>query len=597
VCNDQDMSASPACPPPIPDRGWAAISSAGASAPDLVAALIGLRLDAQVTAPLTSLQIAAWGLDEELTKGDALLLSLAPRRRERLQSSGAVRQALVAFDHAALREFGPTFAAAALPPDARLVVAADPLGFRQLYLARGAGWSMVTTSVRVAARCVRGELDGELDMDGLAVQSLLGWQLGQRTLHRGVDKLPAGDCLTLQNGSSVVTHVGPISAGRLSLDAAVAKAAQLLRDWMGAFLDEDPDAGLQLTGGQDSRLLLSAIPRARRRGLRVVTLGQPGDADVNIAADIATRFGMEHELLSLGGLEDLSPQYAHELCLAAANRLNVTSDPLAFAALSFAESRAVPGTRVSGLGGEVARGFYYMGRDAGGVSRARARRLAQWRMFANEAIPANALEQEFVAFALGSAHASVYEALLEGGPGWFDATDQLYLGHRMQRWAGTTESAVCLERVVVNPMLDDRFVAIAGALPPCAKRGARFLSRLQLALDEELGALPLDGRPAPAAYARGGVVNQMHTIQATARRFQRKAVQRLRGQTLPPKGGQILAEKLAQHWREDPATLEAVGRTGIFREEWLASVADGREQPSPSAAAFVVNVRSALVDR
>jgi asparagine synthase (glutamine-hydrolysing) len=238
-----------------------------------------------------------------------------------------------------------------------------------------------------------------------------------------------------------------------------------------------------------------------------------------------------------------------------------------------------------------------MGRDAGGVSRARARRLAQWRMFANEAVPAEALEQEFVAFARASAHASVYAALLEGGPGWFDATDQLYLSHRMQRWAGTTESAVCLDRVVVNPMLDDRFVAIAGALPPRAKRGARFLSRLQLALDEELGALPMDGRPAPSAYARRSVANQMHAIQATARRFRRKAVQRLRGQTRPPKGGQILAEKLAQHWREDPATLEAVGRTGIFREEWLASVADGREQPSPSAAAFVVNVRSALVDR
>jgi asparagine synthase (glutamine-hydrolysing) len=586
------MSASPTFPPTIAERGWAAISSAGASAPDLAVALRGLGLDAQVSAPLTSLQIAAWGLSQELTNGDALL-SVAPRRRERLQSSGAVRQALVALDDAALREFAPTFAAAALSPDARLVVAADPLGFRQLYLARGAGWSMVTTSDLVAARCV----GGVLDIEGLAVQSLLGWQLGQRTLHRGVSKLPPGDCLTLQDGWSVVTRIAPVSAGRMSLDAAVPQAAQVLRDWMGAFLDDNPDAGLQLTGGQDSRLLLSAIPRARRRGLRVVTLGQPGDADVDIAGDIAARFGMEHELLSVRGLDDLSPQHAHELCLAAARRLNVTSDPLAFASLWFAESLAVPGTRVSGLGGEVARGFYYLGRDAGGVSRTRARRLAQWRMFVNEAVPAEALEPEFVAFARESAYASVFAALLEGGPGWFDATDKLYLGHRMQRWAGTTESAVCLDRVVVNPMLDDRFVGIAAALSPRAKRGARFLSRLQLVLDEELGALPMDSRPAPSAYARRSVPNQMRAIQATARRFRRKAVQRLRSQTRPPKGGQILAEKLAQHWREDPATLEAVGRTSIFREEWLASVADGRGQPSPSAAAFVLNVRCALVDR
>ena len=46
-----------------------------------------------------------------------------------------------------------------------------------------------------------------------------------------------------------------------SLDDAVAQAAAVLRDLARTrLLDDHPDAVLQLTGGMDSRLLLSAIP-------------------------------------------------------------------------------------------------------------------------------------------------------------------------------------------------------------------------------------------------------------------------------------------------------------------------------------------------
>ena len=40
------------------------------------------------------------------------------------------------------------------------------------------------------------------------------------------------------------------------------------------------------------------------------------------------------------------------------------------------------------------------------------------------------------------------------------------LQHRVQRWAGVSDTAVRFDREVVNPMLDDRFLDYAVAVPP-----------------------------------------------------------------------------------------------------------------------------------
>src|SRR5690606_6568604 len=118
---------------------------------------------------------------------------------------------------------------------------------------------------------------------------------------------------------------------------AVPEAARLLRRYLDAYLDEHPGAVLQLTGGQDSRLLLSAVDERRRRGLRVLTLGVPEDPDVRIARRIAARYGLDHTLVSMSGLEVVGPATAHAMCTQAAARLEGMADPVAFASLGWAE--------------------------------------------------------------------------------------------------------------------------------------------------------------------------------------------------------------------------------------------------------------------
>jgi asparagine synthase (glutamine-hydrolysing) len=570
----------------ITDRGFAARSSRLGEG--LRPTLARLETADPTVVEDHGIEIGTWGLPawNEHDPG-VLLLASSVRRHESDLSPEAVRQ-LHHSDPSALAEVLPAFASVVSTPSGGLDVATDYLGFRHVFHGQGESAAIVSTSSRACAI----ELGTGIDLEAVAVQSLLGWQLGQRTMFEGVHKLGPGGMATLEDGRVSVSDTRTASHARVwEPDQAVEAAAAILRDYLAAYLDDHPDAGLQLTGGQDSRLLLSAIPKARRRGLRVVTLGLPGVPDVDIAAEFAAAFGMRHEILSLAGLEELSPEEAHALCLDAARRVEFTADPVAHAALTWAESRSEPGPRISGLGGEVARGFYYLGLPTDApVTATRARRLARWRMFVNEAVPVEALEPSFVDWARDFATREVLRVLGETGHPWMAATDDLYLAHRMQRWGGVTETAVCLERDVVNPMLDERFISIATGLAPRAKRNSRFLSRLQLELDPELGSIPLDGRPPPAAYAHPSLQNSALLTGATMSKARRKVLQRARRQSRPPAGGEILAGKVVEYWRENPSTLGRIAALDVLRQDWLDNVVAGDQSPPASAVALLVNL-------
>jgi asparagine synthase (glutamine-hydrolysing) len=270
------------------------------------------------------------------------------------------------------------------------------------------------------------------------------------------------------------------------------------------------------------------------------------------------------------------------------------ADPLAHAALTFAEARAEPGPRIGGLGGEVARGFYYLGRATSApVTRKRVERLTRWRMFANESVSADALDPAFSSWAQEFAVSEVLRLSSSSGCEWPAATDEFYLDQRMQRWAGVTDTAVCFERVAANPMLDDRFIAIARGLPPRDKRNSLFLSRLQIELDDELAHVPLDGRPAPVAYATKSLSNSTRQLTSTMRKAARKAGQRVMRANRPPAGGEILAGKVVEHWRANPGLLDSTRALGIFREPWIAEALAGDVQPDPSAVALVINLQVA----
>jgi asparagine synthase (glutamine-hydrolysing) len=545
-------------------------------------------IEAPTVVRVDSLELMFWG-SPALAEGSAAALGKVMRHADRDLSDVDVGLLMAGSDDTWLLGMLPPFAGIRRE-NAVLTLAVDVMGFRQVYRAQTDAVATVGTSARVLASVIGARPNRE----ALAVQAMLGWQLHSRTVFAGVDAVDPGTVCVLHDGS-ISTRAVPDDVQRLTdLDETVDTAAGLLRNYLECYLDEHPDAVLQLTGGQDSRILLSAIPKSRRRGLRAATLSVPGSEDADIAAGLSQREGLNHTVATLHGLDDLSPAEAYDLTYRAAIRLDFMADPLALASLSLAEQSFVQGDRLSGLGGEIARGFYYFGLPIDvQVTRRRVHRLATWRMFANESVGSATMLPAFAGFADRFAHNEVLRAM-EGAADMRAAGDEFYYRQRMRRWGGLTDTAVGSERSVVNPMLDPRFLAIARGMPPSLKAGSLFLARLQMALDPELGSIPLDGRPAPAAYARRSVDNTVRQWQTTGTKAARKVRQRLRGSGRPPAGGMDLASSITQHWRA-PDALAGAESMGILRPEWLRGIRSGSVTPSPAAMAYLINLESLAI--
>ena len=494
--------------------------------------------------------------------------------------------------HEALDRVLPPFAALLMDVDGGTVRAAtDYLGFRCLYSATGPGWSAVSTSTAALA-----VLSGSgLDSRSLAIYSLVGWRLADRTHYDGVAKLPPGATVGLHNGTLEVWARGRVSSTPVApLRTTVREAAAVLRDVVGGALGDHPDSVLQLTGGLDSRILLAAVPPARRVGLDAMTLRVPGSADSRLAADLASRHGLRHRVVDLPDVRELAPAAARDLTLAGARRVEFSADPLAWASLSLIEDSVPQASRLSGLGGEVVRGFYYVGPPTGSRSTpAKVARLAEWRLFPNESVPDSVLEPGFAQWRRAATLDELEGVFATLPRVWEEATDAFYLWQRMQRWAAATATSTCMDRVSINPMLDPRFIAVGAQVPPVERAGMRFLSSILCELDPTLASLPLDGRPSPDVYANPGPVNRARLVSLTLRKAAGKARQRTLGEARPAAGGRSVADGVVAHWRSDPSDLDLVRRTGVVREAVLDQLVSGALVPGASTVGFLATIAAA----
>lgn len=487
----------------------------------------------------------------------------------------------------------PPYAAVYLLPRSEGIrLAADYLGFRHIYYVEGSGWSAASTSAVALALLAR----ADLDRGTLAVQSLLGWQIEGKTLFAGVHKLRPRSALTLRAGGTELTdgsarrHDSPVD-----LTSAVREAARILRDRVPLYLEAHPDLFLQLTGGLDSRILLAAIPPGARHEVTAMTLSVAGSDDFRIASQLSKRYQMAHRELTLRSIDTIDPAEAHYIACVASRRLNGAADPLAWGALALAEDGIGDVPRLSGLGGEIVRGFYYAGFDGSAtVTRRRVIALARWRLTPNDAVPSHVFRSDFARWRHEELIDRLTIVMAEESRDWRTATDEFYIGQRMHRWAGTLASATCLDRAVINPMLDPDFVQLGRDCPSEWKRGMRYLSRILVELDPSLVDLPLDGRPAPSVYAGSGSMRNVQLAALTARKVYGKARQKVTRQNRPPAGGDALAALVVKHWRTHPELLESVHALGVISESWLdAAIVNANLDPTPATVAFLVNLQSA----
>lgn len=525
--------------------------------------------------------------------GGAFVVRLARAVRTRESSvATADLAAMLTTGGTALADLLPPFAAACRETaGAPVVVAGDWLGFRQLYRWTAPGVAAVSTSARALAVLA----GGGFDPAGLGAQALIGWQIGDATIFPGVTALPPATVATLHEGKLTTRqYVAPFARPDrpVDLDDAVAEMADVLRTFETAYVDQHPDTVLQLTGGHDSRILLAAVPPGRRSGLRAMTLGTPGSADVRIAAELSQRLGLRHRVHRMDEQRWPEPAEAHHLALVAARALECLASPLALAPLLLAESHLEQGHRLSGLGGEVARGFYYAGQPATAMTSPQLiERLARWRLFSNEAVTPDALDPSMLAAARESTLDRLGAAVPAGD--WLRATDDFYLLHRMRRWAGVHGTVAAVRRHFINPMFDRRFIELALAVSPADKRDSQLLGRLMTRLDPALAAIPLDTGLVPARLGTRSLRSRVATRTVDARKIVGKVGQRLTRGRRPQLGATEYATLVLTHWRSEPKTVAALYTVPGLRPDWLDALLNGTQTTDPTTVAFLINVLAA----
>jgi asparagine synthase (glutamine-hydrolysing) len=514
----------------------------------------------------------------------------AARTRDR--DVPTVELAAMMADGAALTDVLPPFAAAHRDhADGPLLVATDWLGFHQIYWWRGDGAAAVSTSARALATLA----GGGFDPAGLGAQAMIGWHVGDATLFAGVRTVPPATIATLDKGTvHLRRYVEPPARPERApaLDDAVEEMATILGHWQSRYLEDHPDAVLQLTGGHDSRILLAAVPDKLRPGLRALTLGVPSSPDVAIAARLSADYGLRHEVYRLDEQRQIEPEEAHRLALTAARALECQASPLALAPLMLAESHLEQGRRLAGLGGEVARGFYYAGQPTdASTSPQLVERLARWRLFSNEAVEEDALDPAFLAEARAGTLTTL-KGLFPAGD-WLRATDEFYLFHRMHRWAGVHGTVAAVRRHYINPMFDRRFVELALAVEPADKRDSLLLGRLMTRLDAELAAIPLDSGLTPARLGTRTAYTRLATRALTARKVVRKVRQRLTHARKAQLGAAEMSALVLAHWRAEPAACRALYDAPVLRAEWLDALLTGATSAEPTTVAFLVDLLAA----
>jgi asparagine synthase (glutamine-hydrolysing) len=493
-----------------------------------------------------------------------------------------------------LRGITPPFAVAScVGQDQPVIAATDLMGCRHLYWHQGDGWAAVSTSALALACCAAAEPDA----GAIAVRAMLGFHLGTSSPFAGIQKLgPAGLCVLSHGRVHATQYANPwpeqALPGRGAPPADLARRiACLLQSFAAWSVHEFPDAVIELSGGLDSRIQLAAIPPNRRTGLHGITLDAAGNNDGFIARRLASLTGLDHRVLSVAPLGDLTPARAWTLVRQSALRDDCSGNPVAHGVLDWAEERLGIQPRINGAGGETARGFYYPSqRQHPEASDRLTGRLARWRLMTNEAVDAGCLGADLAPWARSTAISEVQRILTGYQCDWLTSTDEFYTRERVVRWAGLRLSASSTERTVLSSMLHPDYVALARACPPSVKRNSRFMAMVLSGLDANLARIPLDSGYVPARLAAPTAADRARSCSVTGKKLVHKVHQRLASAGQPGVGQCVLSSLVVAHWRSEPQLLSGLPATGLADASWLSRLLDGGCPADPATVGYLANL-------
>jgi asparagine synthase (glutamine-hydrolysing) len=180
--------------------------------------------------------------------------------------------------------------------DGGLEITSDPYGYLPLYLFAAADRCVVANNPIAA---VAGGAPGEPDAAATGLYARLGFYLGETTPFRHVRRVEAGRTVRWKDGKVEVSGDGAPRPG--SPIASVAEGVEGYAHHFREAMRRRPPLArpvvLPLSGGRDSRMILLELVAMGEKPDLCVTFGKADEPDAIVAAELARRLGIRHELV------------------------------------------------------------------------------------------------------------------------------------------------------------------------------------------------------------------------------------------------------------------------------------------------------------
>lgn len=363
------------------------------------------------------------------------------------------------------------------------------------------------------------------------------------------------------------------------------------REAVQALLAAAPDASLELSGGLDSRLILAALTPEQRRGRSALTLGSPGEVsqDLLIARRLASANDLAHRISQPPSSPWEDPEALFATLETACLGYQCMGNPVDKATLLANGDDSEGLSRFSGQNGEILRGFYHaMQPLSARASDALWAGLTDWRLIANDRVPARFLSNQACDEAIPSARKTFLAALSQFDGEWGQVIDRLYLRLRMQAWVGNATSSNLVKRTMLLPFFDRQFVKAAMALPATSRSNSHAAYRLLADIDPVLAAVPLDSGSAPVDILSPGLSTKLAGLRRNAGKLVTKLGQRIRPQPGTALGGAAIVEAWNRHRGFERLDMERLAALGIFDPAMLEALQSGQVTPDRSELGFLL---------
>jgi hypothetical protein len=165
----------------------------------------------------------------------------------------------------------------------------DTFGLRELYITQREACIAFSTNLKWLA-----QFRGDCKLDSFQFGS--GWllfnQLSNKSVLSDIDRLGAGGNITIENHAySILNNYWSPNAENKETFPAILEKYVLLP------LHSPYTLSLSLSGGLDSRTILSVLLSSKHRNWQVHSFGNPEHPDVTIASQIAHKFKLEHQII------------------------------------------------------------------------------------------------------------------------------------------------------------------------------------------------------------------------------------------------------------------------------------------------------------